>query len=104
MTIEQRRESALHPILETLCNNVYFQPPANVHMAFPAIIYSRDDSDVKYANDNSYLIRTRYSIMYISTNPDDTLFEDLYGQFKHIRYDRHYTKDNLHHNVYTLYF
>ena len=83
--------------------NVYFQPPASVKMKYPAIVYERYDSD-KYPADNiAYLKFHRYTLTVIDKNPDSVHVEDV-SNLPYCSFDRHYTVDNLHHDVFTIYF
>lgn len=93
---------------EVLCNilgskNVYYDPPESVKMRYPAIRYSRDDFDDKHANNGIYMSKTRYSIIVITDDPDSELIEEVKA-LPYCGYDRHYTSDNLHHDVFTIYY
>lgn len=104
MSIESRRETQLHPKLQEICQNVYYEPPANVSLSYPAIIYSRDNDDSRYADDSTYIQRIRYTVNIITCSACDTYIEEMKAKFQYVRFDRHYTHDNLHHNVFTLFF
>lgn len=93
----------LNDLFETLCENVYFQPPANVLMAYPAIVYQRDAGDVAYADDIPYRATTQYQVTCISRNPDDGLTDKvtLIPLCKHVRF---FAIDGLNHDVFTLFF
>jgi hypothetical protein len=94
-------QSELEKILGS--RNVYFQPPASVQMKYPAIVYSRKSIDVQHANDSAYLIHPGYEIILIDKNPDSVFIERIL-QFRYCSFDRHYEKDNLNHDVFTLYY
>ena len=68
--------------------NVYYQPPESVKMDYPAIVYHRSDIDNDFADDN---------------NPDSEIVEAV-SKLPNCRYDRHYTADNLNHDVFTIYY
>lgn len=104
MSIESRRETQLHPKLQEICQNVYYEPPANVSLSYPAIIYSRDSDDSRYADDSTYIQCIRYTVNIITCSACDTYIEEMKAKFPYVRFDRHYTHDNLHHNVFTLFF
>lgn len=104
MSIESRRETQLHPKLQEICQNVYYEPPASVSLSYPAIIYSRDSDDSRYADDSTYIQRIRYTVAIITSSACDTYIEEMKAKFPYVRFDRHYTHDNLHHNVFTLFF
>lgn len=83
--------------------NVYFQPPESVRMSYPAIVYSLDNIENRHANDSVYNMRDRYSVTYITQNPDDQAIRVI-ASMPLCRFDRHYKADNLNHYIYTIYF
>lgn len=83
--------------------HVYYQPPETVKMEYPAIRYSRSDVDTKFANNKPYLHKNRYEIIVIDRKPDNPVIDELL-KMPMCTYDRHYTSDNLHHDVLTLYY
>ena len=83
--------------------NVYYQPPESAKINYPAIVYSRDNIDNRYANDETYVHTNRYEVIVIDKMPDnEAVFKIL--QLPLCSFDRHYTADNLHHDVLTLYY
>lgn len=91
---------------EMLCEvlgsrNVYFQPPESVKMKYPAIVYSRSDISNTYADDTSYLTSKEYLITVIDKDPDSEI-PDRISKLPLCRFDRHYTADNLNHDVFTI--
>ena len=83
--------------------NVYFQPPPNVVMNYPCIVYQRDYNQVNHADDIPYRTRYRYQVTVIDRNPDSE-FVDKVLQLPMCTYDRFYTSDNLNHDVFKLFF
>lgn len=81
--------------------NVYYQPPASVHLKYPAIVYELDDIESKYADDGVYLLPKKYSITVIDENPDSVITMKI-ASIPTCRFNRHYTSDNLNHDVFTL--
>ena len=94
-------QSKLEEILGS--RNVYYQPPSNINIGYPAIVYSINDIETRYANNNNYLIKTRYQIIVIDKKPDNDAINRIM-ELPYASYDRHYTSDNLNHDVLTLYF
>jgi len=93
----------LHQLLETFVDNVYFQPPANIHLIYPCIIYKRDFADTKFADDIPYNHRLRYMVTVVDRDPDS----DIPGKVASIPmslFNRFYTADDLNHDVYTVFF
>lgn len=83
--------------------NVYYQPPATVMMNYPAIVYSRKRIESKFANDAKYSKMNCYELIVIDGKPDNPVIDKLLD-FPYSSFDRHYTADNLHHDVITLYY
>lgn len=100
-----KKRLELHKILCDILqsNHAYFQPPETVKMQYPAIVYSRDDIDSLYADDGVYLLNRRYSVTVIDKDPDSPLVWKV-AALPSCSFNRHYTKDNLNHDVFTLYF
>ena len=84
-------------------NNTYFEPPTSVNMHYPCIRYSRSHTDVVYADNKSYLRHKRYELILIYEDADDDLPDKLMEELT-VSHDRHYVADNLHHDVFTMYF
>lgn len=83
--------------------NVYFQPPANVQMKYDAIRYSRKNIQNRFANNSVYNQRDCYEIIVIYKNPDSDLPRKI-SRLPLCSFDRHYTADNLNHDVFTIYY
>lgn len=82
--------------------NVYFQPPASIRMSYPAIVYSRKVIRVNRANNGVYLYRYGYEATLIDKNPDSEYVHKIL-QLPYCNFDRHFEKDNLNHDVFTIY-
>lgn len=93
----------LHQLLETLTDNVYFQPPTNVHLVYPCIVYKRDFAITIFADDKPYKHKKRYMITVIDPNPDSDI-PDKVAALPMSLFNRFYTADNLNHDVYNVYF
>jgi hypothetical protein len=72
-------------------------------MQYPAIVYSRKDIDGRRANDSVYMQSLVYELIVIDKNPDSDIPIRI-SQLPMCSYDRHYTSDNLNHDVFTIYF
>jgi hypothetical protein len=100
------RRLQLQALLEELIgsSNVYFQPPETVKLLYPCIVYRRSVvGKTEYANDKPYHNQVAYDIIVIDKNPDSALLEKV-ASLPMCRYDRHFTKDNLNHDTYKLYY
>ena len=91
----------LREILDS--DNVYFQPPESLKMNYPAIVYSRERIDNRFANNNVYKQNRAYKITVIDTNPDSEIVDKI-SSLPMCTFDRHFTLDNLNHDVFTIYY
>lgn len=94
-------ESLFREILGS--GNVYFQPPTNVKMQYPCILYKRDQADTKFADNNPYSYRTRYMVTVIDRDPDSEI-PDKVAALPLCQYNRFYTAENLNHDVFNVFF
>jgi hypothetical protein len=94
----------LQQLLEDILGsrNVYFQPPPNVVMQFPAIVYRRDNARTEYADNNPYQNTKRYQVTVIDRNPDSDI-PDKVARLPMCSYNRFFVVDNLNHDVFNLY-
>ena len=98
-------QSDLQTKLETLLGsrNVYYQPPESLKMKYPCIRYSKSIISSRYADDVKYSNFTRYEIIVIDHMPDNDVINKIL-MLPHSTYERHYTSDNLNHDVINLYY
>lgn len=94
---------------EKLCDilgsrNVYFQPPETLKMHYPCIVYSRGNGDTQFADNSTYTFEMRYDVTLIDPDPDSALVSKIPEEFEKIVHDRHYTANNLNHDVFRLYY
>ena len=83
--------------------NVYFQPPSNTQMRYPAIRYERSEMAVKHADNCNYNRRIRYTVTVIDSDPDSEIVNRV-SMLPYCYFDRHYVQDNLNHDVFEIYF
>lgn len=89
---------------ETIGNeNVYFQPPSNIKMSYPALVYSLDDMDSQFANNSPYSIKNRWKLTYMDLDPDSDKPSKLI-MLPGCSFDRHFVADDLNQYVFNIYF
>ena len=95
----------LHEILKAIpgVREVYFQPPESIMLDYPCIVYSRSYINTQHANNRPYKLLDKYSLTVIDSDPDSQIPKEIFG-LPACTYDRHYTADNLNHDVFTLYY
>jgi len=85
-------------------SNVYFQPPESIKLVYPCIIYERNGGETIFSGDMPYLYKKRYSVTIITKDPDSDLVDKMYMAFPECTFDRHFTLDNLNHDVFQLFY
>lgn len=83
--------------------NVYYQPPENFKISYPAIIYTKSDINSTHANNINYVNITRYQIIVVDRKPDNEVIKKIL-ELPLSSYDRFYVSDNLNHDSITLYY
>ena len=93
----------LHQLLKTFTDNVYFQPPTNITLEYPCIIYRRDFAETEFADDIAYHHTKRYAITVIDRDPDSDI-PDKVASMPMSLFNRFFTADDLNHDVYNVFF
>lgn len=83
--------------------NVYFQPPENLKMSFPAIVYNREKIIEKHANNLMYGNDYRYKIILIDKDPESEAIEKILTIPK-TSHANTYVSENMNHDVFYTYY
>lgn len=104
-SLETTRQIQFQMILETLLGNehVYFQPPTNIQMEYPAIVYELDYVNTTFADDFPYHSKKRYQVTLIHADPNNDVKTKI-GQLQMTRFVRHFRAGNLNHYIFNTYF
>lgn len=86
----------------TSAAHVYYQPPTNLTMVYPCIVYSRSNIDNKHGDNLIYAQDYIYSVTVVSKNPDEPI-ADLASRLPGCKFNRTYVADGLNHYTYTIY-
>lgn len=95
----------LQDIFENLLGSdfVYFQPPPTIQMSYPCIVYQRNDILTNRANNKLYKFKKAYMVTVIDSDPDSVIPDQIL-ELPLATFDRHFTKDNLNHDVFTVFY
>lgn len=86
-----------------IADRVYFQPPSNVTMEYPCIVYDLAPGWTKSANNKPYLYKQQYEVKLIGQIPQPDKFHQL--AFLPMSLHSHsYVTGNLRHDVFNIYF
>lgn len=94
-------QSALEALLGN--SNVYFQPPANVAIQYPCIVYKRDTANTEFADNSPYRYTKRYQVTVIDQDPDSDI-PDKVAQLPMCVHNRHFSVAHLNHDIFILHF
>lgn len=102
---------ALHDILCKILNeqslngeeHCYFEPPANISIKYPCIIYNYTNDLDDFADNIHYNSSKRYTITIIDSDPDSKIPSKLKA-LPYCTSDRNFSIDGLCHFVYTLFY
>lgn len=103
--MDLNRRLKLQEILEGILGSkeVYFQPPPNVGMKYPAIVYDLDYIRTDHADNHPYKHDTRYMITLMDRDPDSEYIRPL-ASLPKSAFSRAYGAQGLNHTAFTLYF
>lgn len=115
--MERRSDLLIQELKDLLgTDEVYFQPSADAGngadeayiftgIDYPCFIMERTTAYQPRADDRNYLFRPGYQVTYINRDePDPEMLEIVMKHFVHCQYDRHFVSDNLHHDVFMIYY
>ena len=116
--MERRSDLLIQELSDLLgTEEVYFQPSADAGdgeeetyiftgIEYPCFIVKRTTAYQPKANDRTYLFRPGYEITYINRDePDpDEILKEMGQRFGNCQYTRHFVADNLHHDVFIIYY
>lgn len=90
----------LKEVLEN--DNTYFKQPPSTGMAYPCIVYDRDDVSTQHAGNKPYRNAQRYQVTLISQNPDEPAYDRIL-EMQYCEFIRSFPTSNLHHDVFAIY-
>lgn len=83
--------------------NVYFQPPSNINLSYPCIVYNLSNIRTRFADNIPYRLTNRYTLTYIDRNPESDVIYKL-AQRPLTTMDRTLRIDGLNHTYFSTYF
>ena len=116
--MERRSDLLIQELKDLLgTDEVYFQPSAEAGsdengesyiftgIEYPCFIMKRTTAYQPRADDRTYLFRPGYEVTYINRDePDPEMIAEVMEHFQRCSYQRHYVADNLHHDLFTIYY
>ena len=100
------RRPQLHQLLVKTAGKdvkVYFQPPSNVTMTYPCLVYERSKAETRFADNNPYRYTKRYTVTVIDRDPDSEI-PDRVAKLPMCTHSTFFVADNLNHDIFDIYF
>ena len=82
--------------------SVYFQPPENIRMTYPAIVYKRSKIYKKNADDDVHVQTYSYQVTVIDSDPDSSLVQYI-AAMPRTRFENHFVVNGLNHDIFEIY-
>ena len=83
--------------------NVYYKPPENLKMKYPAIRYNLSDIESRFADNVKYSNLNCYDVIVIDTEPDNEVIRKIL-ELPYTSFERSYIADNLYHDIIKIYY
>lgn len=83
-------------------NRVYFQPPENLKIGYPAVIFHLSKVKLDHADDVPYKGAREYSVVLISKEPEPEVIDEIL-KIPYTTLDTTYISDGMNHFVFTTY-
>lgn len=102
-----RTWSQLQEVLQEIMgpnNKVYFQPPENLKLSYPCIVYERNDALLRHADNFGYFKAKRYSVTLITKSADNDEYIDKILELPMCNFEREFKNDGLVHELFNIYF
>lgn len=96
----------LHEVLVAALGSsedVHFQPPTSTELRYPCITYERDRARTNHADNVPWSVKRGYTVTVIDRDPDSPILEKI-ERIPSCEFSRHFTTDNLNHDVYNIFF
>lgn len=82
----------------------YFQPPENLKISYPCIVFERTNALTNYADNKPYSITKRYTVTLITRGSDNDKYLDQLLKLPMSTFDRQFITEGLVHDVFSIYF
>lgn len=83
---------------------VYYQPPENLKIKYPCIVFGRTNAVTDFADNKPYHTTKRYTVTLITRTADNDQYVDKLLQLPMSTYDRQFITEGLVHDVFSIYF
>lgn len=83
-------------------DRVYFQPPENLKIQYPAVVFHLSKIEIDRASDVPYKGAKEYSVTLITKDPEPDVIDEIL-KIPYSSLDTTYISDGMNHFVFTFY-
>lgn len=83
-------------------DQVYFQPPENLKIVYPAVVFHLSKIEIDRASDVPYKGAREYSVTLITKDPEPDVIDEIL-KIPYSSLDTTYISDGMNHFVFTVY-
>ena len=83
-------------------DRVYFQPPENLKIGYPAVVFHLSKIEIDHASDMPYKGAKEYSVTLITKDPEPDVIDEIL-KIPYSSLDTTYISDGMNHFVFTVY-
>ena len=83
-------------------NRVFFQPPENLKIGYPAVVFHLSKIEIDHASDVPYKGAKEYSVTLITKDPEPDVIDEIL-KIPYSSLDTTYISDGMNHFVFTVY-
>lgn len=94
----------LHNELVKFLPTVYFQPPTNLQLKYPCIVYTKRPKSKEFGNNAIYLSKQGYQLTVITTGPDNDIADIIEQSLQYCTITQNFVVDGLYHTTLNLYY
>lgn len=93
----------LHSLRQVVKHDrVYFQPPENLKIEYPAVVFHLSKMEIDRASDVPYKGAKEYSVTLITKDPEPDVIDEIL-KIPYSSLDTTYISDGMNHFVFTVY-
>lgn len=83
-------------------DRVYFQPPENLKIGYPAVVFHLSKIEIDHASNVPYKGAKEYSVTLITKDPEPDVIDEIL-KIPYSSLDTTYISDGMNHFVFTVY-
>jgi len=84
--------------------DVYYQPPENLKMSYPCIVFENSNALTQFADNKPYVATKRYSVTLMCKTANNDQYKDKLLMLPMCTFDREFKTNGIVHSVFNIYY